>query len=436
MKRTVTILLFLIVLINLCGCVSKRYTKKAQKLENTGQYTESANLYYEALISKRTNVEAFAGLKRTGQMVLSKKLSEFNKAYNLQDNDEAIKYYQDAKAYYDKLNKLDIQLNFPSYYNDYYNEVKDVFLEDKYYDGVNLLDQEKFSEAEKVFNEIIKLQPNYKDSKDRLITAIYEPKYQQGLKYMEQEKFRQAYYVFKDIVDKTKSYKNSYDYQRESLEKGTVNIYISPVKNNSSYSDVKSSLENKISNLIQSQKNPFVKILASNSNADLTLQCEVTNYKYDEGRLKSTEQRGYLKKTVKIKNKETDQYENKTEYEKIMYTEYYMTRSINMTITYKLVNNRTNQIYKSDTKTVKAADEIKYAKYSGNSASLVPGYWENRSGTNSKDKINDTYSAVRQLQNLFSARTKIKDYSTLSSEVINSVSETIAKSVNNFVLEN
>ncbi|MDL2263006.1 hypothetical protein LJC11_05855 [Bacteroidales bacterium OttesenSCG-928-I21] len=435
MNRYVIILCILTIGAISIGCASKRYTKKAKKLEKSGQFTEAANLFYDAVVANKTNIDAFSGLKRTGQMSLSKKLSEFNKSYNLQDKDKAIEQYQEAKNYYDKLTKLDIQLNFPSFYTDYYNEVKDAFLDEKYYEGINLIDKDKFKEAEKLFKEIIALQPDYKDTKEHLLAATYEPLYRQGLNYMKDEKYRQAYFIFKDIVDKIKSYKNAYDYQDECLERGTVSIYIAAVKNNSSSYDLKSSLESKLSSYIQGLKNPFIRLLSSDSNADIILQCEVSNYKYDSGNLKSTEQRGYLKKTVKVKNNETGKYENKIEYDKITYTEYSMTRSMNISISYKLVDNRTNQIYKSDTKSAKASDSIHYAKYSGsNSSAIVPGYWEKRSSSSSKDKINNGFLAVSQLQSLFSANTKIKDYNTLLTEAVNSTSKTIANAVNNFVL--
>lgn len=435
MKRLIVIFTFLSVLITVFGCASKRYTKQAKKLEDSGQFSEAANLYYNAVIADRTNTDAFDGLKRTGQMTLSKKLSEFNTAYNLQNNKEAIVKYQEAKTYYDKLFKLDVSLNFPSFYNDYYNEVKDIFLEDKYYLGVNLIDNESFSEAEKVFNEIIKLQPNYKDSKTMLTTSIYEPKYRDGLKYIEQKRYRQAYYTFSEIVEK-ENYKSSFDLKNESLKKGTITIAVLPITDHSYNNEIKSSLQNKIINSIQSLNNPFIKILESNTNSDLVLSCEIINFNYDQGVLKDAEKRGYKRKTVQVLNKETQQYENKTEYDKITYTEYSMSRNINMTVTYKLTNNQTKEIYNSDTKSIRVGDDIRYAKYNGDISTIVPGYWEKSSGASSKDKVNDDIPSVRELKSLFTARSKIKDYNTLSLEIINSFSGTISKTINDYILEN
>lgn len=41
-------------------------------MEALGQYADAADMFYYAVQAKRTNVEALAGLKRCGQMTLSK----------------------------------------------------------------------------------------------------------------------------------------------------------------------------------------------------------------------------------------------------------------------------------------------------------------------------------------------------------------------------
>jgi hypothetical protein len=87
MKRLFTITAIVLSLALVFGsCASKRYTKKGLKLEALGQYSESADMFYQAVVIKKTNLEATAGLKRTAQMTLSKKLSEFNQAYNNENN--------------------------------------------------------------------------------------------------------------------------------------------------------------------------------------------------------------------------------------------------------------------------------------------------------------------------------------------------------------
>ncbi len=454
MKKTITFLTIMLSLILVLGsCASKRYTKKATKLEALGQYVEAADLYYQAVVIKKTNLEAFAGLKRTAQMTLSKKLSEFNKAYNNQQNKEAVYLYEDAKKYYDKISAVEVELSFPTYYDEYYEEVKNIFLEDQYYEGSTLLDQEKFAQAEKIFNEIVRLQPNYKDSKDKLITATYEPKYRDALQKMEMEKYRQAYYIFDEIIAGADVYKSSYDLKAECLKKGTITITIDKVVNNTTTTGIESNMESKIITKIQAYNNPFIKLIDSNNSlrstntnnthassvgkiSDVTLYCEISKFSYNKGRQEKIEQRGYLKKRVKVLNRETEEYEYKTEYDKVIYYEYKMSRSLDMTYMFKLVNNRSGEILATASKNVYTKDEIHYARYEGNKKDLVPGYWKSRKTSHPDDYINDNNSSIRKLNSLLNARSQIKDYNTLSNEAITEASDYISNEINNFVNEN
>ncbi len=449
MKKIFTITAIVLSLALIFGsCASKRYTKKGLKLEALGQYSESADMFYQAVVIKRANLEANAGLKRTAQMTLSKKLSEFNQAYNNQNNKEAVYYYQDARAYYTKITGVGVALNFPTFYDEYYNEVKDIYLEDKYYEATTLLDAEKFSQAETIFREIVKLQENYKDSKDKLITATNEPKYRDGLRQMESEQYRQAYYVFDGIIKAAGAYKSSYDLKQECLTKGTITISIEKTKNFTTATGLESIIESKIISGIQSANNPFIKLIDSQSGKtfqsstqtaitpNAILYCEITKFVYNKGENQEIEKRGYLRKKVKVLNRETSEYEFKTEYDKVTYSEYKMTRTVDMTVTYKLVNGRTSEIYKTSSKTLQTRDDIYYAKYTGDVNNLVPGYWKDIKTTSTEDYINDNSNSISALTSLLNARSQIKDYNSLSGEATDGVAQEVSKAVIDYVNAN
>ncbi len=443
MNRRIYIYVFLIAIsFSIIGCKSYRYTKKATKLEVLGQHVEAANLYYQALVANRTNIDAVAGLSRTGQISLDKKLSKFNQAYNNQNNKEGVYLYEDAKKYYDKILGVGVELNFPNYYNDYYNEVKNTFIEDLYYKGIKLIDEEHFEQAEPVFKEIVKLNPNYKDSKEKLITAIYEPKYRYGLRKIEEKAYRNAYYIFDEIIKKAGAYKNSYDLKKECLRKGSVTVFIKPVVGYSVDYDLRKTVQSEIMHAITETDNPFIKIIDANNgnngaeNCDITLSCEITDYRYDKGELEKIEQRGYLRKHVKTLNKSTESYEYKTEYGKVVYYEYEMSRSVSMTYLFKLVDNKSGEILATESKNSFTVDKIHYARYNGNHKNLVPGYWKYKKISNSADRVYDNQFAVQKLQELMRARSVIKNYNTLSAATINKASKYISVKINNFVNEN
>lgn len=310
MKKIITISAILLSLAFVFGsCASKRYTKKAAKLEAIGQNAEAAELYYQAVVAKKTNVEAISGLKRTGQITFNEKLGKFNQAYNNQNNKEAVYLYEDAKNYYDKVGGVGVNLNFPSFYKEYYEEVKNSFLEDQYYKGLQLLDEEKFAQAENVFKEIVRLQPNYKDAKDKLITATYEPKYRDGILMMEDGRHRQAYYMFDEIIKGAGAYKDSYALKDESLEKGSMTVIIKSIVNNTSSTGIESSLESSLINKIKGFNNPFIVLIDSDSNtrsknggsglSNITINCEISKFTYSKGSLNKTEKEGIFEEKSK-----------------------------------------------------------------------------------------------------------------------------------------
>jgi hypothetical protein len=255
--QTLVILLVIFFTIALFGCASNRLTRKGVKMEQAGIYDHAADYYYQAYLKKNTNIEARLGLQRTGQMVLDRKLSDFNKAYNQGKNEEAVYHYLESEKYYNKIKNTGIDLNFPSYYTDYYNEVKDIYLDDKYIEALNLLQAEKFNQAENILREIVELQPNYKDAAEQLKIAIYEPLYRQSMQDMEIGKYRSAYYGFDNIVSKFGDYKESIDLRAECLEKAIVNITIAPIEIKVNNTYLASTLESKIISEIKTLGNPF-----------------------------------------------------------------------------------------------------------------------------------------------------------------------------------
>ena len=448
--KAVIFLLLSVAVITFTSCASKRFTRQASKMEEAGLFSDAAELYYRALLRKKTNIDAITGLKRTGELTLGTKLSDFNRAYNEQRNKEAVYYYLDAKAYYNKIRTVNVELNFPSYYYDYYSEVKNIFLEDKYFEAMNYLHTESFSRAEQCFKEIIEIHPNYRDVKEQLNIAIYEPVYRDCLLLINNRKYKEAYFKLKRITNKIGAYKDVYDLKNECLEKGTVIIAIAPIKNSSSRKSIEKNIKNEIINSIQKLNNPFIKLIdrtklqiSDNIHSTITftvsdavLYCEITSFNYNAGRLHETIQRGYLKKRVRYKNTETEKYEYRTEYDKITYKEFKMSRTIDINISFRLINERTKEILNSGLRTFKVYDNIHYATYGVNTNDLVPGYWGSRTSKNKEDVIKDNRRDVEELQNLFKARKTIRTYDALASETYNNVSEYIAYEVNKYVIEN
>lgn len=419
-QRDLFAILFLILGIILStSCVSKKYTKKGIEYEQMGLKTEAAEYYYHALVKKHDNIEAKLGLKRTGQVVLDERLARFNEAYNSGNNSLSVEEYLKAQNYYNALAKLEVDLNFPSQYQQYYEDAKNVYLEEQYIQATQLLEKNKFKEAENILRNILALNANYRDSKEKLEIAICEPKYLNVILLMETKKYRTAYSRILDLQNYAATYKDVVDLKNECLEKGSVSIMIKPVKSNTANKAVAESVKLSIIRTLQNLNNPFLKVLDNEekptASQTMILDCEIQSLEYSSGKLTKTETKGWLRKV--LVNKETG--EKKTEYNKVVYYVYQQNRKLNFSINYKLTDQRNGQVLTGNSDTFTAFDALKYATFDGEHKNLVQGYWKNKISlfNNKEDRIDDNWTSNQEIQNLLNAKKTIKEYNTLLKEV-------------------
>lgn len=435
MRKLYIICITLLCLLTLAGCVSSRMYKKGTKLETVGQYAQAAEFYRQAIDANNANADAYVGLKRTGQKTLDKKLAEFNEAYKKQDDKNGVYLYQDARNYYEKLKKYSLDISIPSYYEDYYTELKDSYIHKKYNEGCTFLSNEDYSQAKVAFEEVSKLNPEYKETKNKLVAATYEPIYREGISLMDNGKYRQAYTSFETITNNVTNYESAKELQAECLEKGTIIIGIRDVTGNGD--DVKTMLKDGIITKINEQNNKFIQLTSYDANKKMNavLTCSVSKYNYNAGSLTKEEMKGY-NKTTKTKTDEDGKKTTETSYSKVTYIEYKMKRSIDITYNYKLTDMSSGNIVASETKSQTSSDEINYIKYDGNINNLVGGYWENKLIKSSKDYVNDNSSANSKLKTKANARKEIKTYESIRQALMSSVSSDIAKAVENYVSSN
>lgn len=444
MKNITKYFVFILILLVGASCTHKRFAKKASKFEEQGMYQEASDLYYQSLIAKRSYIDAQVGLKRTGQRVVDKMYSNFMTAYNQGNNKEAVYHYLEAEAFENKLQQVDIDLVVPPYYEEYYNEVKGTYLDDQYFEGVKELNSEDFSSAERIFSEIVRIEPDYKDSKEKLNIAIYEPKYRKAVQHMGNKKYRSAYYLFSDIISNFGNYKESVDLKNESQKAATIRIAIQDIKNHSNKSELSSQIKSKIINGLNQSNDPFLKVVeydaASKSirsskatksiQPDAIIKATIHSFNFDLGRLKKEVKRGYLEIKTSYKDSE-GKTKTKTSYKKVEYEELSMQRAAMIKFDVSMVDTRTNEILLTKSFNLNNKDAIHYATYDGKKQDLVPGYWKNKNTESDEDVIRSGYRDRKALQYLLNARTKIKTMDALSEELINEVSaQTVNKIVN------
>ncbi|MBI9066721.1 MAG: hypothetical protein JEZ09_05470 [Salinivirgaceae bacterium] len=456
------LLLFTFIAILLVGCASKRYAKKGFEFEQAGLYENAADMYYMSVMKNPKNVEAQIGLKKNGQLALDHNLGKFLNLYNADNSKDAVYKYIDCENFYNKMLTAGTELNIPSHYKEYYEEVKIIYLQNKYNEAYLLLEEEKFNDAEVIFNEILAIEPGYQDVKELKNTAHFEPIYRKGKELMNIEQYRKSYYKFQEIFKKTPNYKDAKELSNKVLEMATITIAIIDFKNSSATKNVQLELKSGIQKSLTETKSPFIKlidrentqnilseqILTLEGNVDESLSAkagkmfgakallaaEVTSYKISHGKLKSTLKKGYIKE--KIVEKKGEEEIVKYVYHKTTYNEYSMTRYVTCNFNYKLISAETGEILVADAISRRVSDDIHYASFDGNKDKLIPGYWENKKVDGSKDVKNDNASDIRKLKHLLASKTKIKSIEQLKKEINTEVAKLVTEKIERYDPEN
>ena len=142
------------------GCNgSKAFTKRGAKMEEAGMMEQAAGFYFTAVQKDKMNTEAMQGLRRTGQWVLNDRLTAFDGAMLRDEKAAAVKAYEEADAYFKKVDALGVRLDFPETKRMAYSQVKNSHMDDLYRAASRALEDEKFDAALTDLTEILRLDP-------------------------------------------------------------------------------------------------------------------------------------------------------------------------------------------------------------------------------------------------------------------------------------
>ncbi|WP_430810157.1 MULTISPECIES: hypothetical protein [unclassified Carboxylicivirga] len=461
MKRLIP---FLMGILLLTSCASKRNYNKAQKFDEAGLYADAAALYYKSLKANTNNIDAKLGLQRTGQLVLEDKLETFQAQYNNGTIKSAVYAYKEAEKYHHQLSALGVKLMMPDEQKAYYNDVKDRYLDQLYQKASKALTLEEFVPAEATFRELLALDPNFKDAQSQWIIAKYEPIYRRALQNMETRLYRSAYTDLNTINKATKGYQNSVALQQKCLEEATVSIAVLPFtytyRNDRHYT---APMKERVVNELSQLSSPFYTIISDEAirsipgwtqskdpattikyakqqaqyfEAKTILSARINSYHKQKGPQKKVEKRAYLKQTVEQINPDTKLKEQKIIYTKVRYYEYTRENKVSLSLSFDLDRVDKDEKAIADTYTGEQHDRVHFARFEGSHKQLVPGTWQHIDKDSEADQIYDSENATGKLHALFTARHEITSIDKLESQLLNTCAQHVSKSVSSYQPEN
>lgn len=429
-------------------------TKKAVAFEEQGMYNEASQYYLYALERKSTNVDAAIGLKRTGQLVMDDYLADFFKAHTAKQYQASVYAYIKATDWKEKAQRFKVVLDIPNYYQGYYDEDLGYYLSDLYDEALSHLDKEEFDLGAAKLDEILRLNPTYKDVAELKTYARLEPLYRKGNTALEQKKFRKAYYLF----DRTISYKDSEELKQYALQEAQYPIAMLPFENATTTENAQKAFESQFLNLFINNKNPFIKIIdrvhiqtilneqelgisglvdaqtAAQAGdlfgAKALLVGRLVSLDVKKAHIKPIRKKGWESYLQKKYNPKSKEYETVTKYKKVYYNEYKGTNSVGLTIEYKLISTETGEILSTNLFSDRKEDSVWYASYDGDSKKLFSGAWDEKDVKRSSDVVYDGYQERRQLNNLLKASRKLKSTENLKTTAMKNVSSKAVNEIN------
>ena len=439
----------------------KSLTNKGNKFAEKKLYQEANVQYMKALNKKENFIDAKEGLRSSGQKEVNTYLDDFFKTKNFGDIKAAIYHYRNANKAKSLIESYKIDIDIPiSYTNDYNNLVND-YVNNIYTLAMDMLEQENFSESEKLLKEIALLKPSYKDVDNLKNIATFEPIYRKANEFLELEKFRSAYYNYDKIPD---SYQETKQRKKLALESGLFTIAIVEFQNATRQSGGESAISAFTSNKILNLNNPFVKLVdrtytqsfineqimglngqvAQNTNAQAgeligakaIITGKLVSFSKQKKPISVNEKKAWAERKVRKYNNETEKYFYETVYDKIKYKEYIGSNSVQIGFQFQLISTESGEILLTKLINLSLSDEVHFAESNVNFRNIVPGNWRWQSKESPNDIIENSYIQKRALRQLFKNKKNLLTVNDLANNVYQDIATEVSQMVNNYNPEN
>ncbi len=447
-------------LLTLAACTgSKSYYKKGLRLDEAGMVDEAAKFYLISLEKNAGNVDAKIALKKAGQRVLDDMWADFYTAYTAGEYKKTVYNFHKAKSYFDKITKY-LKMEMPDNYQEYYEESKGIYVEDQYNTALAHFDDEQFSKANELFNEIDRLEPGFANVEVLKAHSKAEPLYRKAMDQMNAGSYRKAYFGFSKVDNVVKGYKDALDLKKEALDKASFTIAIFPPTGGASEKmSMTDQLYSRVVEELDGKNNPFIRVIDRSMTdklleeqklalagvvdeegaaeagkmlgAKYVLNINVNNFSKEVKPPSATRRKGYEQYKVKKVDPKTGAISYPTKYRKTYYREMYGRHFVSASMKYTLVSSETGEILSSDVFQKQDEDVVNYTIYDGNWKMLYPGTFRSLKGKHSSDQVFTDPRRKNQLNAKF--RTKKRSLNSIESmkaSLIQQSGKAIANQIN------
>ena len=208
LKNTPKYFIALLLLITFSCSVKNSTLKKGAEMEKLGNFKQASELYLGVLYRKPNLPEIENALRRSAQLHISETAFTIATKNEKGDKEGVVNEYYNLNGFVNQVNAFTKNLDIDQQTKAIYNKNLDQYLMGQYDLGIKYLSEKKFAEAESVFNDISRFNPNYKDTPKQLSIAINEPVYLSGIQLFGEKKYMPAYDKWNEIYTREANYKD------------------------------------------------------------------------------------------------------------------------------------------------------------------------------------------------------------------------------------
>ncbi len=343
---------------------------KEAKVYEEGKLSSEALTAYQLAYLEYNRAEAKVSMKRVAQSILNDKIATAKMACMSQEYESALSRYDEAFTYADQHSQLDLTI-FDMVRRDR-AQCLSSYVDELYKIAEKQVMNEDFDGAHSTINKILAVDRNNKQAEFLEIMCDILPSYQAGLKAVELQQWRQAYAYFDEVCKVDADYKDALELREEALSKSKCTFVFKPRDNGSVENDVEATLSSTIKGSLLSIKSPFIELL-ERDNLDVVIQeqQETMAPQYEEG---TGTQAGKLKKAnyiisgefISFKSEMTPEKKKTADVgfdilgtDKVECYEISGKRILSISYKYSIIDVETGKLYFSDVLTFSDSDDFR-----------------------------------------------------------------------------
>jgi len=204
----------------------------AAAAEQREEYDDAAKYYYNVVLQQPKNDKAKAGLKSSGQKILTTKFASFSKLVIANRIKESIEQYQFAEQFFANAQRVGVELDWPVEYREVYDDVCAEYASQVFDEALVLMNQKKYDQAETKFAQIAQLDTSYRGISVLRIHTVYDALHKKASQLMQASRFKEAYSVWNKLLALDPQYKDAAAMSELAKSKATLKLGIFPVRTN------------------------------------------------------------------------------------------------------------------------------------------------------------------------------------------------------------